>query len=75
VTVTVVAAVCLACALVHTGRKRIVFNSLYMSLQLLLMLLPPIAVFNAPHASLSKTPDDQFIMWWHRSLQRDTGIF
>ena len=39
------------------------------------MLLPPIAVFNAPHATLTKTPDDQFIMWWHRSLQRDIDIF
>jgi hypothetical protein len=46
-----------------------------MSLQLLFMLMPAIAVFNAPHASLTKTPDDQFIMWWHRSLQRDIDIF
>ena len=74
VTLTVVGAVCRklcrTCALVRIARKRITFNSLEMSLHLLFMLLPPIAVFNVPHASLTKTPDDQFIMWWHRSLQR-----
>jgi hypothetical protein len=46
-----------------------------MSLKLLVMLLPLNAVFNVPHASLTKTPDDQFIMWWHRSQQTDIDIF